>query len=44
MARLGTEGFLLVTALGRNEMAVVEQLRRKGVEVEVLPLPPLHLL
>lgn len=37
MTRLGTEGFLLVTALGRNEMAVVEQLRRKGVEVEVLP-------
>ena len=34
---LNTEGFQLVTALADSEMPVVNDLRRDGIEVKVLP-------
>ena len=34
---LNTEGFQLVTALADSEMSVVNDLRRDGIEVKVLP-------
>jgi len=39
MARLNTEGFLLVTSLAPSEMKAVDDIRAKGVAVEVLPSP-----
>ena len=37
ISRLDTTGFQLVTALGESEMPVVEAIRKKGIDVKVLP-------
>ena len=39
ISQLDTTGFQLVTALGESEMPVVEAIRRKGIDVKVLPSP-----
>lgn len=37
MSRIGSEGFLLVTALAPSEKKAVDDLRKEGIEVKVLP-------
>lgn len=37
MSKLDTSDFLLVTALAVSEMDAVEEIRRKGIDVKVLP-------
>lgn len=37
MSHLDTSDFLLVTALAESEMGAVEDIRRKGIDVKVLP-------
>ena len=37
MSNLDTSDFLLVTALAASEMDAVEEIRRKGINVKVLP-------
>ena len=39
MSKLDTSDFLLVTALAVSEMDAVEEIRRKGIDVKVLPVP-----
>ena len=39
MSKLDTSDFLLVTALAVSEMDAVEEIRRKGIDVKVLPIP-----
>lgn len=39
MGNLGAESFRLVTSLAESEMGAVEDIRKKGIDVEVIPSP-----